>query len=89
MTEEMVEDYLHSITEDIEPTRYEPSNESLVFLEDMTTAICHTDNCEYKMSACGHARLSAELLKAMLDHYASVLDKKGYAESAAFLRSEM
>lgn len=85
----MTEDLLHSVTDDLESREYEPTNETRSFLQDMTIAICHTDNCEYKMSACGHPRLAAELLKAMLDHYAGVLDRKGHTDSAVLLRSEM
>lgn len=66
-----------------------PSPSARVFLEDMAAAICHSDNCEYRNDPCSHKRLALELLKAMLDYYSGVMDKKGYDDAANLLRSEL
>lgn len=69
--------------------KYTPTPSAQVFLEDMNVAICHSDKCEYKNDACNHGRLSVELLKAMLDYYASIMDKNGNDAAANLLRSEL
>ena len=68
---------------------YQPSGHAQVFLDDMRQAICHTDQCQYQMNMCSHARLSTELLKAMLDTYAVFLEKHNQKEAAELLRSEI
>ncbi len=69
--------------------QYTPSPSAKVFLEDMSLAICHSDNCEYRDEPCNHKRLSVELLKAMLDYYSGVLDNKNQPQAASLLRSEL
>lgn len=87
---EVTEDTIHAITEMIETAEYRPTASTTVFIEDMTLAICHIDHCEYKMDGtCNHSRLAVDLTKAMLDHYAALLERKGQADAAAILRSEM
>lgn len=73
----------------IEQRAYEPSSHAKVFIEDMVQAMCHKDQCEYKMDVCLHRRLAHELLKAMLDSYANFMDKHDQPEAAQLLRSEM
>lgn len=69
--------------------QYTPTPSTKVFLEDMSLAICHSDNCEYRNDPCNHKRLSIELLKAMLDYYSDVLDKNNQSTAANLLRSEL
>lgn len=76
-------------TSDCDTKIYAPSTHARVFLEDMTLAICHTDKCDYRSDVCSHKRLSAELLKAMIDTYAALLEKNGYPEAGEILRAEM
>jgi len=59
------------------------------FIEDMNAAICHVDNCEYKMDQCHHRRLAHELIRAMIDYHAALLEQKDQKAAASILRSEM
>jgi len=85
----MTQELLHAVTEEIEmtPARMQPALR--VFADDMASAICQRENCEYKMGACSHQLLATELLRATIDHYAVVMSGKGWTEQATFLRSEM
>lgn len=88
MVDEVTET-LNGVSDGYEHHRYDPQPGLREFIADMTTAICQTEHCEYKMSACTHGRLASELMKAMQDYYAGVFDRKGNKEVADFLRSEM
>lgn len=77
------------LTQETDAPRYVMTPRVQLFVEDITKAICFSTNCEYKMSACTHGRLAAELMKAVTDYHAELLDKKNHPAAANILRSEM
>lgn len=80
---------VETISAECDTKTYAPTSHAQVFLEDMTVAICHADNCQYQMNICTHKRLATELLKAMLDTYVAFLDKNGQSDAAELLRREI
>lgn len=69
--------------------QYEMTPRIQLFVKDMAQAICYVDNCEYRMDACKHKRLATDLMKAVIDYHADLLEKKNHPVAASIIRSEM
>lgn len=77
------------LTQEFDVQRYTMTPRVQLFIDDMAKAICYTDNCEYKMESCKHKRLAVDLMKAVIDYHANLLDSKNHVVAATILRSEM
>lgn len=77
------------LTQDLDVHEYNLTPRVQIFVEDMGKALCHTDNCEYRMDYCKHNRLAVDLMKAVIDYHADLLEQKDQTVAASILRSEM
>lgn len=77
------------LTQEMDSHDYAITPRVQLFIDDMGKALCYTDNCSYRMDSCKHSRLAVDLMKAVIDYHANLLELKNQKTAASILRSEM